>query len=269
MRVFAYGVTAIFALCAASIAHAQIALPAYRLRILGVYTSDGDPIDGAEVSDALTKTTALTTKTGTITLSFLPEGGTLLRIRKVGFTQATMLVNIAPDDTLPVMVMLQPNAQQLAKVVTNDLAPRYVSPGLQAFEERRAQGNGYFVSEKELRKWDAGPITNVVRTIPGLEVVCGRGSGLVSETCYASSKRGQTHAFLGNHDCPSDIYLDGALYYSNIASTSGVQADRDLQKLQASQFAGVEYYSGGARIPPMYNKTGSACGVLLLWSRER
>ena len=33
--------------------------------------------------------------------------------------------------------------------------------------------------------------------------------------------------------------------------------------------AAVEFYAGGATIPVQHNKTGSNCGVLLLWTRER
>jgi len=260
---------AIVAYAAAS-ANAQTTLPAYRARILGVYTSDGDPIEGAEVSDALSKTTALTTKTGTITLSFLPEGATLVRIRTVGFTAATMLVNITPEDTLPVTVMLKPNVRELPKVITNDSAPRYISPGLQGFEERRKTGGGYFITEKEIRKWDNGPVTSVVRQIPGIDVRCARGGGMVSANCHASTKRATGKYALskgaGVSDCPVDVYLDGALYYSQIDNAG---SDNDLQKLAASQFAAIEFYSGGARIPVQYNKTGSSCGVLLLWTRER
>jgi len=39
--------------------------------------------------------------------------------------------------------------------------------------------------------------------------------------------------------------------------------------MRVDQFAGVEFYPGGATIPSQYNKTGSSCGVLLLWTRER
>jgi hypothetical protein len=247
---------------------AQTTLPAYRARILGVYTSDGDPIEGAEVSDELTKTTALTTKTGTITLSFLPEGATLVRIRKVGFTAATMLVNIAPTDTLPVTVMLKANVRELPTVVTNDSAPHYLSPGLRAFEERRAAGGGYFITEKEIRKWDSGPMTNVIRTVPGIQIKCDRGSGMASMPCHASTARASGKRAIMDQDCPVDIYMDGLLYYTSFNS-GGFESDRDLQKMQAMQYAAVEFYSGAARIPAQYNKTGSSCGVLLLWTRER
>lgn len=259
-------------MCVPALATAQTTLPSYRARILGVYTTDGDPIEGAEVSDQLSKTTALTTKTGTITLSFLPEGATLIRVRKVGFTAATMLVNIAPDDTLPVTVMLKPTVRELEKVVTNDSAPKYISPGLQAFEERRKAGGGYFITEQEIRKWDHGPITNVLRQIPNVAIICARGNGMVSTNCHPSTKRSTGKYALGKGsglgDCPVDIYLDGSVYYTMIdgASTSG---DNDVQKLATTQFAAIEFYSGGARIPAQYNKTGSSCGVLLLWTRER
>ena len=55
-----------------------------------------------------------------------------------------------------------------------------------------------------------------------------------------------------------DVYLDGVLSTNN-----------DLEKQNVNQFAAVEYYAGGATIPVQYNRTGSSCGVLLLWSRER
>jgi hypothetical protein len=268
MRTLLRAVGAAIAICTPLLAGAQTGLPSYRARLLGVYTSDGDPIEGAEVSDALTKTTALTTKTGTVTLSFLPDGATLVRIRKVGFVAATMLVNIDPTDTLPVMVMLKPMVRELPAVITKDSAPRYVSPGLRAFEERRAAGGGYFVVEKEIRKWDAGPMTNVIRNIPAIKIICERGKGMASMPCHASTRRaGGKHAIMDG-DCPVDVYMDGTLYYSSF-NFGGFESDADLQKLQATNFAAVEFYPGGASIPAQYNKTGASCGVLLLWTRER
>jgi hypothetical protein len=44
---------------------------------------------------------------------------------------------------------------------------------------------------------------------------------------------------------------------------------RDLEKMQVPQFGGIEIYSSPATIPPLYNMTGSACGVILMWTRDR
>lgn len=78
----------------------------------------------------MAKVTALTTKTGTVTLSFRPEGQTLLCVRKIGFAPATLLVAISPDDTVPLTVLLKAAPQLLPTVFTKDSTRKYVSPGL-------------------------------------------------------------------------------------------------------------------------------------------
>ncbi len=240
---------------AASAALAQQSLPTYRGRLLGVFDErTGDPVEGAEVIDVLEKTTALTTKTGTVTLAFLPDGGGMIRIRKVGYEAQTMVVAISEADTIPLTVLLKPSVTQLPKVVTTDSAPRFISPGLSAFEERRKQNvGGSFIAATELRKSDGRPLANVLRNVPGLKVQC---STRTSE-CRALSGRSQSkYAILGG-DCVVDIYVDGTGY-----------SDPDLNKLRVDELGGVEYYSGAA-VPIQYNRTGSTCGVLLLWTRER
>ena len=234
-------------------AGAQSTLPAYRSRLLGVYDSrTGDPIEGVEITDAFSKTSALTTKTGTVTLVFLPEGGTLVQLRKVGYQPNTLFIAISPADTMPITTMLSPIVTTLPTVVTRDSAPHYISPGLRDFEERRRLGFGHFITEAELRKSDNQLMSDVIRRFPGLIVKCG------TSECHAASFRlGSKHAFLGG-DCPVDVYLDGAVSTVN-----------NLKFMRVDEYAGIEFYGGGATIPVQYNKTGSSCGVLLLWTRER
>jgi hypothetical protein len=241
-------------------AGAQGTVPSWRARLLGVYDAKtGDAIEGAEVGDMLAKVTALTTKTGTVTLSFLPEGGTLIRIRKVGYEPTTMMAAISPEDTVPLTVLLNPSAPTLPTVVTTEKSSHnYLSPQLRAFDERRLSGQGgHFIVEEELRKNDHQPLTNVVRRMPGLQIKCIT-KGPKSGACFATSFRSKTaHAILGG-ECMVDVYLNGAVY-----------SDPDLQQLMTKEFAGVEFYGGGASVPIQYNKLGATCGVLLLWTREK
>jgi hypothetical protein len=233
-------------------------LAAYRHRILGVYSAEsGDPIEGAEVVDLLSRTTARTTKTGTVTLSFLSEGGNLVRIQKIGFTPVVLTIAISPSDTVPLTIVMLSTSQTLPTVVTTDSTPKYVSPGLRAFEERRKQGAGHFIGEDELRKNDSRKLSNLVRNFPGLTLNCPRTGGNRG-SCFAVSTRQTSRHALSGGICPLDIYLNGA-----------ASVDTDLEKLRADEFAGVEYYAGGASIPIQYNRTGSSCGVILLWTRER
>jgi hypothetical protein len=81
--------------------------PAYRLRILGVFDeTSGDPIEGALVTDATTGTYARTTATGTVSLAFLPEGGSPLRITKAGYEDLTLGVEITPKNAGPITLVM-------------------------------------------------------------------------------------------------------------------------------------------------------------------
>ena len=241
----------------AGVAHAQAqaqALPAYRHRLLGVFDSEGKPLAGVEVIDVKTGTTALTTATGTVTLAFLPEGGADVRVRQVGYVPVTQFIRIGPADTVPVTVILVPNATVLPTLVSKDTI-RPISPGLRDFDERRHLGRGYFITEKELRKSDNREMANVVRTIPGVVVSCAK---TFPFDCHAVSGRAQTkYAIIGGGQCQYLLYVDGIR-----------SSETDLNMLRVRDYAAIESYTG-SQIPMQYNATGSACGALLFWTRER
>jgi len=91
----------------ASPATKPAAIPAYRLRVLGVFDGDtGEPIEGAFVIDMTTGTRARTTVTGTVSLAFLPDGGTPLRITKPGYEDLTIGVEIAPAKVDPLTLVM-------------------------------------------------------------------------------------------------------------------------------------------------------------------
>ena len=82
-------------------------LPAYRYRVLGVFDVEtGEPIAGAVVTDMQTGTHAETTNTGTVTLVFLPEGGSPVRVSKPGYKDLTLAVEIGADQMLPITLVM-------------------------------------------------------------------------------------------------------------------------------------------------------------------
>jgi hypothetical protein len=226
-------------------------LPAYRHRLLGVFDIDGKPLEGVEVIDVKSGTTALTTGTGTVTLAYLPEGGSDVKVRQIGYVPVTQFIRIGPADTTPVTVILRTVETILPALVSRDTS-HPISPGLRDFEERRHMGRGYFIAEKELRKADNRDMPNLVRQIPGLVVNCSK----TSTACYAVSPRAALRAILGG-PCLFTIYVDGIR-----------SSELNLYTFRIADYGAIESYVG-AQIPAQYNATGSACGVLLLWSRER
>jgi hypothetical protein len=235
----------------------------YRFRLLGVYdNASGDPIEGVEVSDVLNKNSSLTSKTGTVSLFFLPDGGGLVRLRKIGYETQTMAVSISPADTAPITITLS-HATTLAPVVVRDSAPKYLTPGLRSFEEHRKAGFGHFVTDSVFRKGENSTLANFLASrLPGIQSVSGRGSAKYlssgRKSCAGSALRG-----CRSPDCFVSVYLDGAKVFE--AGTAGASPP-DFEHMSPIDFAAAEFYQG-AEVPPEYNSSTNSCGVLLLWSR--
>jgi hypothetical protein len=256
----------------------------YRGRLVGVYDmSTGEPIEGAEVRDLLSGLSALTTRTGTLSLFFVDTSGTMIRVRKVGYEAQTMMVSNLLTDTIPLTLTLARSGQMLPTVVTTDSSPHYKTALLRGFEERRSEGRGYFIPEATLQKESTRKLSDVIRShVPGVNFVKGG-----STAYYLTTNRGESTKMDGTACYPS-VFLDGVVLtptedikrrpvtrttvntFTNQSSTTtspGV-VGIDLSQFTVSDFAGVEFYNT-ATVPPQFNVTGPGCGALLLWSRER
>jgi hypothetical protein len=256
----------------------------YSRRLLGVFDAEtGLPVADAEVIDVLSGTSARTTRTGTVSLSFVSEGVAIVRVRKLGYVMRTIMVATSPVDTVPITMVLQPVVQ--LPVVTTYGRRRYISPRLRAFEERRLTGaTGYFLSEEELRKEDGRLLADVLRSrIPGVRI----------------SESGFHMLLLPSPRCmgggPPDVFVDGMPWPHPMdpdppprsgqrgrgTGDSIITAPRDsvipampMQPIDLSDFqvwdlAGIEYYPDDLLMPPQFRHTPGACGALLLWTRER
>jgi hypothetical protein len=108
-----------------------------------------------------------------------------------------------------------------------------------------------------LRKNDHKKLTDLVRRLPGVRIKCGV-TGPRRGECWANSGRQATRLAILGGECDVDVYIDDV-----------VSTDYDLEKIEVNRLGGVEFYAGGASLPTKYNRTGSSCGVLLIWTRER
>lgn len=241
-------------------------MPAYRARIIGVYDeASGDPIDSVRVLDVLNGNSSLTTRTGTVSLFFLPDGGSLVRLQKIGYEPQTLTVAISPADTVPLTLTLR-RLTQLSPVVTQaNSTPRYISPALQGFEERRKAGFGYFVGDSVLRANEGRLLANVLASrMPGFITRPGRAS---------ATYLGQSPRCVGGG--PPQVYLDGVPLSPDVpagrTSRSGSLDNLpfNLTNFDVSSLAGVEWYPDGTSQPVEFNHTSARCGALLLWTRER
>jgi len=136
------------------------------------------------------------------------------------------------------------------------------SAKLQAFEERRAKGHGYYVTDEELRKNDNRMLSNVIKRIPGTRIV----SSGMSEYLSAA----QTMS-VGRMGAPGQArYCYVAVYEDAVPLYTGSQQVPDFARMPVKDYVAVEFYRGSASIPTELSTVRpSDCGVLLLWTRER
>lgn len=241
-------------------------IPAYRARVLGVFDdASGEPVDSVRVTDVLNGNSALTTRTGTVALLFLPDGGSLVRLQKIGYEAQTLMVAISPADTIPLTLVLH-RVTQLSPVVTKAKeTPRYISPALRGFEERRKSGFGYFVDDSVLRANEGHLLANVlVSRMPGFITKPGSASAtylLQSPRCVSGG--------------PPQVYLDGVPMSPTPPPGSARRLGSldnvpfNLSEFDVTSLSGVEWYPDGNAAPAEFNATSRRCGVLLLWTRER
>jgi hypothetical protein len=271
------GLTGVFAL-SARVTSAQQRRSTFSVGV--AQAQDGLPIPGAEVVLPELRLLARTDSLGLAQIVGVPIGVHRVRVRRLGFVPSDVQLQFNGDTTGAVF-RLDPSPTVLPSVdVTADL----VDAHLREFQTRRKQGIGHFLTETELGR-DAGRAFMDVATVrfPGLTLksdsdgrmhlastrsACGA-TGTTDGVARAASRNsrivgggtGGSNTMSGSCEstrpCFVQVYLDNI----NLG-----ESDDDL--IRTWDLSGAEYYTG-ASMPAQYRVTGSACGVLLLWSKWR
>jgi hypothetical protein len=239
---------------------------AYRYRLLGVYDEQsGDPIEGVEVADIANGNGALTSSTGTVSLFFLPEGGGLVRLRKVGYVSQMLTVAIRPAELSPITITMT-RATQLPTVVVKDSATAHLSIKMTTFEEHRKAGFGSFITESELRQMDNRNFANVLASrLTGVQQVAAK----TSATYLVSSRKqcsGRALAGCRSPNCYVRVITDGIVTWD---ASMGLQNLPDFARINVADYAAVEFYAGGDALPAGISPLGADCGTLVLYTRDR
>ena len=245
---------------------------------------DSSPIADAEVMLMDSHRGTTTNWMGEARIDGVSSGTHRVRIRKLGFAAIDVQLMFTGDSMAPVFLL---SANALSLDTVRVMAPS-VRENLREFDDRRRLGIGHFLTQSELAhdanrefalvaasrfagvqaKTDVGGKWHLVSTRSS----CGAGSSFTDLPAPKSaggggatrSRGGQDtqeeqkatmSSSCGGNSCPIKLFLDGL----------ELQPD-DFDVVHTWDLAGVEYYSG-AQMPPQYRVHGSACGVLLMWSR--
>jgi len=134
-----------------------------------VSTPDQRPAARAAVKLVGTSIGATTGEDGTAHLGEVPAGTQVVEVRNVGYQPYRTTVELVAGKTLPLDAPLTKQLPMLAMVkVVGARDPN----GTMA---RRRSGNGVYIGPQELEKAKGQSLSNVLRHVPGLEVISGPG----------------------------------------------------------------------------------------------
>jgi hypothetical protein len=225
------------------------------------------PIEGAEVILPGLSLATRTKANGSFRILDVPPGAHIVLVRQIGFASANVQLPFAPIAVMSQSFVLRPTGT-ITSVGTSE-PPK---PGrVREFEERRARGIGNFITREQLDARANSRTSDVLAGVPGLRVVRSQSGS----QAWAASNRGKmsidnerqpdggSAARGARPACYSDVYMDGIMLYGG-----GAGELYDLNTLTPAMLEAIEWFVSGGHIPPEYNRSGSACGVLLLWTRR-
>ncbi len=254
-----------------------IALGAHGQTIRGLLVSEpsGEAVAGAEVTllDTLEQPIrgVRTNESGAFIFEVEP-GQFAFRVLRVGHA-ATLTERFAVSgntDTLRVTIKV-PSAAAVEREEPIALAPVIVegisvARHLQSFERRRVVGFGDFVVRDEFERWNARDATDIVRRMPSFYVTGNPTYGSIRPDGSIDTRQNRILVSTMSHrrgnsdfECPPLVYLDGA--------SIGDSRSFDIADIPIAAIEAVETYSRPALVPPEFNRAGSSCGVIALWTR--
>lgn len=212
--------------------------------------SSRQPMQGVEVALPDAGKSVLTGVAGDFRVTGIPAGQHRVLIRRLGFGPVDTTLKFTGHETVQRRVVLG-RVPMLEAVLVSAKA---TDASLASFEEDRRMGFGHFLTQEDLDKYAGASIGNVLRQIPGINVISGRGG-----QTYLTSKR--VVGSLSGRTCFAKVYLDGMLM-----NPSGEAFDVSL--ISVETIGAVEIFAGPSETPLRYSGLDSSCGVVVIWTRR-
>lgn len=229
------------------------------LRVEVVDDSTGQAVPRARVRVSGIARAEETDAAGTVALRGVTPGVHLVQVDRPGYAMRRFRVITQPGDSLDLEVGL---VAQQEEVVLETL--RVTSWGRRralidnGFYERQRQGSrSRFLTRDEVAAMRPNRTTDLFYRIPGFMLTAsGRSGRLELQTTRGPSG-------LRSRKCVADVYMDGI----RMGAATERDALGELDAIAPEDIEAIEAYVSAATIPPQFNTTGSACGVVAIWTR--
>ncbi|HEX6941540.1 MAG TPA: carboxypeptidase regulatory-like domain-containing protein [Gemmatimonadaceae bacterium] len=232
-----------------AIATVPIAAQGQSVFVGRVLTDSGVAIAGAEVFLNGPKNIQRTNERGEFRFIAVPAGDHIVGVRMTGFAPKIDTIGVADAGEVRLDVMLTKIEATLPEVSVTASA---LDRKLVEFHERRRMGIGRFLDSAEFANARGTRTSDRLKKLAGLKI----GRGRFLNEAYVLSTRQPGRLALGGGLCRAAIWLDGVKL-----------TDFNVNELDPSLIAAVEWYAGPASVPAKFNVTSAVCGVLVIWTR--
>lgn len=207
---------------------------------------------------------------GAFALPLRGPGAFRLRVTRTGYAPGTSgVVNVALGETVEVEMRVAAQPLGLEPLtVKGRQGPRRI-PALEAsgYYTRQASGLGRFLGRDVMERRRGARLAQVLDDVPGVRLYRDRRGNEFVTFDAAQSNGAIRRAQAGEPNlCQPLFYLDGTMVASGTANGPVGTLINDL--IQPEDIEAIEVYSNVSRIPPQYNGSSSACGVVLIWTRK-
>jgi hypothetical protein len=248
----------VLALLSLTLPLAPRAAAAQRVRqaVLVVHVADaqGRPLPRAAVKVGGHRYGALTDGEGNAYLPDVAEGNRLVEVRRVGFALGRTAADFAPGDTVRKEFRLIPAPVELEGLTVTSWG-RSMALRTAGFYNRQRRGFGAFVTAERIEQLRPQQTNELFRQMRGFMLWRNPDGHQIVVPARGFSTGGM---------CLSLVFVDGMQMYVRDA----IDQEMAINGIPPEDIAGIEAYAGAASIPAQYNPTGSACGVILIWTRQ-
>lgn len=171
----------------------------------------------------------------TMTMTNIPSGHYRVETRVIGYVPDTMFIEVTDGGTAALAVELQ-KISALAAVRIASTSHGHMS----AFEKRRAQGKGTFLTRTDIERQGQNQVSMVLRSVRGIRVEC-------QTNCRVHMVRSTT--------CEPRYYVNG------------FPTDAAVLLTPVLDVAGIEVYRGPSETPGEFLGAQSMCGAIIIWTK--
>jgi hypothetical protein len=213
-------------------------------KLIGIVTdTSGVPLSRAEVwLVAVSTLRTISNDSGRFELPGLPPGSITVGVRRLGYESATFSATLKAGKTHRATFPLTPSVQSLAEVKVQDTASTWLS----VFDQHRSMHRGSFLTRSDFERDNLRIATDILRRVPGVQIVPTRTGTMVQMTRGAGARR-----------CIPQLYVHETPYSGN------------FDDFTPDDIEALEVYVGISEIPPDLITMGRPiCAAIVIWTRE-